>query len=55
MEGFGRYYWEVGKVAYQGMWRKGRPSDENIIVKNLSGIVVYNGKNKNCDLFEYLQ
>ena len=42
--GFGRLYWDNGKVVYSGYWKKNIPVGNEIIIHNKAGEIIYKGK-----------
>jgi hypothetical protein len=42
--GFGRLYWDNGKVAYSGNWKNNVPNGDLILIKNKQDQIVYKGK-----------
>lgn len=42
--GFGRLYWDNGKVAYSGNWKNNFPNGDQILIKNKQDQIAYKGK-----------
>lgn len=53
--GFGRLYWDNGKVAYSGNWKNNFPNGDQILIKNKQDQIAYKGKSLGVQIDQYFR
>ena len=54
-EGFGRLYWDNGRIAFSGFWKNNNPHGKMVEIRDKNGLRIYVGKCKNVCVDAYFK